>query len=585
MCGPSVVSNVKKEEEEAQKKGTSDGTQGQGGTQPINQPVDKPQDTGSQSNDNAGGTSNIPPAPTTPAPTGNSPAPTNPTNPTPTGNPSAPSQPSTTKEVINNADSKTLKEALVTQYHVDKEFNKADNVKAREALYRDGDEEYNKGVDTKQREEISQKLSNPSQPAADKKSSGWDKLENVNEWGSFGNELLGDALGITGDSMDIHSSKFKYSDKSEAELKALSPEEQAAADREARFDDAYSGTQAAAGILTGGIGMLTNSISMACNIHKLYRSGHNRIDQVGGGFGVAADTMGLLSSLCTLSGGASALGGFGKGDGDKADKAVSAFSIMGSTFGLAGSTLSATSSFIQAGMYGRAGKGNYGDINANKQEKAKYAKGSDEYKGLTAKNRKAKAAALAKSNGAYKRRESLIDGFQNSVEALGGLCTLGGGIAKAFDGLPGAGVGMGLNLLGMAIKYAGKMGGALGKKINKSRHKKKSATERKNVINNYIDGKVNKIKEEAKEGRDGKSYIINDNQAKQIAIARLGVDVEIDGSDINDDVKDKAYNKLIEKRAKNIYELSPDDKRDILSSFSLGVNATVEEIMQALGAE
>jgi hypothetical protein len=115
------------------------------------------------------------------------------------------------------------------------------------------------------------------------------------------------------------------------------------------------------------------------------------------------------------------------------------------------------------------------------------------------------------------------------------------------------------------------------------------------VLNDYLKDKTKKIKDEAKSmaltrneeralGDDGRE--LSDEEAEKIAVMRLGVEVDLDGENayepLTAEQKDKAFQKLTEKRAKNILNSSKEEKTQMMGALGLEPDATFEEVVEAL---
>jgi hypothetical protein len=90
--------------------------------------------------------------------------------------------------------------------------------------------------------------------------------------------------------------------------------------------------------------------------------------------------------------------------------------------------------------------------------------------------------------------------------------------------------------------------------------------------------------EERALGDDGRE--LSDEEAEKIAVMRLGVEVDLDGENayepLTAEQKDKAFQKLTEKRAKNILNSSKEEKTQMMGALGLEPDATFEEVVAAL---
>lgn len=206
---------------------------------------------------------------------------------------------------------------------------------------------------------------------------------------------------------------------------------------------------------------------------------------------------------------------------------------------------------------------------------------------------KAQKYAMAQASKLHKTRS------EESTKGLIGL--IGGGIGFLGAGLTGLSkiLGNTTGLLGMAGKGLSALAGitkTIGglKEFKDGRKEKKKLEQSKHeVVEDYLKNKVIKIKEqatqmelgegdEAKLGAHGRT--LSDDEAKRIAIMRLGVDIPDSSDNISDEAYDQAFRKLTEKRANNILKSSGNEKTNMLGALGLDNDATFEDVVAALEA-
>ena len=204
---------------------------------------------------------------------------------------------------------------------------------------------------------------------------------------------------------------------------------------------------------------------------------------------------------------------------------------------------------------------------------------------------KAQKYAMAQAAKIHKlRSEESTKGLIGTIGAsIGGLGSILGGslkIAGATGGLLGT-IATGLSGIGGILKVAG----GLTDYIKGKKESTKLANKNHELVEEYLNGKVEKIKQEAagmdlKKGEErnlgegGKK--ITDDEAKRIALMRLGIDIPDDTTDIPDKAYEMAFDKLTEKRANNIMKSGKEEKEAMLTTLGLDKDASLEDVIAVL---
>ena len=160
-------------------------------------------------------------------------------------------------------------------------------------------------------------------------------------------------------------------------------------------------------------------------------------------------------------------------------------------------------------------------------------------------------------------------------------------------GLIGSGVS---GILGQIFKFSGAIANAKAK----SKAKKNSSSRIQTVVNDYIEKKKDKIKDQARRklamdpNNPGDQELTmdevrevteNDAIVRKIAIARLRIDVTLDGNNLSEDNYKQAFKAITFRRAQNIMN-SGDDRNAMLDALGIpSRGATVEAVAEALGYE
>ncbi len=186
--------------------------------------------------------------------------------------------------------------------------------------------------------------------------------------------------------------------------------------------------------------------------------------------------------------------------------------------------------------------------------------------------------------------------LKGAIGAVGGIA---GGLGSILTGISKGGGGLSneLGAIGSLLSMIGGGAKALGAVVDKGIDKSEENRlhrEKEDVIASYLGEKTGKIKEEAKRvslndiekeavGED--TLDLTDDEARTIAIMRLGVDLPDKKSDLSKLKHDSAvFQKITEKRAKNILLSEPEEKKAMLTSLGLDEDAALEDVVRALSA-
>ncbi|MBO4652291.1 MAG: hypothetical protein J5649_03130 [Lachnospiraceae bacterium] len=189
-------------------------------------------------------------------------------------------------------------------------------------------------------------------------------------------------------------------------------------------------------------------------------------------------------------------------------------------------------------------------------------------------------------------REGIVGG--GSLLAGLGASIFSMAAGKTPLGLIGSGVS---GILGQVFKF----GGAIANAKAKSKAKKNSSSRIHTVVNDYIDKKKDKIKENARSilaenpnspkddeltMEEVREVTENDAIVRKIAIARLRIDVTLDGNNLSEDNYKQAFKAITFRRAENISNSRGEERKAMLDALGIpSRGATVEEIAAALGYE
>lgn len=357
------------------------------------------------------------------------------------------------------------------------------------------------------------------------------------------------------------------------------------------------------GTVTGGIDLGVNALGLYSNARKMHRAnkGHNKHEREKQRWSLASSVFNTAGSAVNLG---STLSGFG--EGDTADAVGDWMGYAGAGLSTIGAALDTASVLTERGN--SASVSNRADAYMKTDEDgSKAKKASEDYEAAKKKNyaseeekgdellkmKKARDSAKArKYSMMYAKRKADRDhaatGGALAKSSLGlassglGFLGSGAGIILGAFGLDKAKAwtGFGINLASMATKYIGM---AIGKHSEKKAEAAKN-TQQTEDINKYLEEKVKKIKQEVGEKYNLETPI-SDNEAKRIALSRLGVNVEGGISDeaVEGPALKDGFNRLMIKRAENI--LGADDKDKMLDALGLEPGATLKEVAEALGAE
>ena len=208
----------------------------------------------------------------------------------------------------------------------------------------------------------------------------------------------------------------------------------------------------------------------------------------------------------------------------------------------------------------------------------------------------AKAQKFAMAQAAKLHEQRGKESTKGFLGAVGGGFGLLGSLATGLSKIGGAAGGF-LGMIGTGLSaIAGitkTIGG--GKDFMKGRKEKSALKEKKqDIVEDYLKEKIPRIKQQASEmdidgdeeetlGTKGKS--ISDQEARIIALGRLGVEIDTEKEDESSEYKDKAFQKLTEKRARNILKSSGEEKKEMLETLGLDEDARFEDVVSALSAD
>ena len=236
-----------------------------------------------------------------------------------------------------------------------------------------------------------------------------------------------------------------------------------------------------------------------------------------------------------------------------------------------------------------------GDIPDNLSDNAKAAPGETGLEARrTRKTAKAQKYAMEQAKNFNDARTK--NPLKGAIGAVGGIA---GGIGSILTGISKGGGGLSneFGAFGSIFSAIGGGAKALGALVDKGFDKseeKRLHREKEEVITNYLDEKIVKIKKEAdsvrlddteKEAVGADKLNLTDDEARTIAIMRLGVALPDKTSDLSKLKHDSAvFQKITEKRAKNILMSEPKEKKAMLKSLGLDQDAAFEDVVRALTA-
>ena len=205
---------------------------------------------------------------------------------------------------------------------------------------------------------------------------------------------------------------------------------------------------------------------------------------------------------------------------------------------------------------------------------------------------KAQKYAMAQAAKMHKlRSEESTKGLIGTIGAgfggLGSMLTGSLKLAGKTKGILGD-VATGLSAVGGILQLAG----FITDTVKGKKEKKKKTQKGQEIVEEYLKGKIDKIKqeasgmdlkasEEAALGRE-KGKNITDDEAKRIALMRLGIDIPDEMTDIPAKAYDMAFEKLTEKRANNIMKAGEAEKGAMLSMLGLEKDASFEDVVAVL---
>ena len=187
-------------------------------------------------------------------------------------------------------------------------------------------------------------------------------------------------------------------------------------------------------------------------------------------------------------------------------------------------------------------------------------------------------------------------GKKNAANIIGALA---GGIGAISNSLNKFGFGSGWGIAGGVAGVIGTSAKLLGAGISESEAENvrtRVKGKKREIVNAYLNEKKNSIKKQFLNmrfsngemgalGNSGKT--LSDDEAKIVAVIRLGIDVPNDSDSIAPSMIDEAFEKLTEKRAKNILRSDDASRNRILIAlgFDNPDNATLEDVISALSGE
>lgn len=209
---------------------------------------------------------------------------------------------------------------------------------------------------------------------------------------------------------------------------------------------------------------------------------------------------------------------------------------------------------------------------------------------------KAQKYAMAQATKFHKDMDTSGKGFINLFGGLsGGLGSIATGIMKMRGTLTdptGGMISLALSGIGGFLKA---VNGVVNAK-NAISQRKKTGVKKKEIVDEYLNDKMVRIKADARGVKDtllpsqiialGRQGVnITDIEAKKIAVMRLGVEVPEDETEIGSKVYDKLFEKITEKRAKNILLSEDKEKKKMLAALGLDEDAALEDVVASLKAE
>ena len=171
---------------------------------------------------------------------------------------------------------------------------------------------------------------------------------------------------------------------------------------------------------------------------------------------------------------------------------------------------------------------------------------------------------------------------------------IGSGLSGFGALLKGANkLGLNTGVAGPALSVFGSIAKSIAVGVEKSKKDNEAAAlnnKKRNIVNEYLDEKKNKIQTEFQslQFSNGEMRILNnnttlsDNEIKIVLLMRLGVDIPDQVNAITNEEIDEAFEKLTEKRAKNILKSKDADKNEMLDALGLDHDASLEDVVSSL---
>ncbi|MCR4779605.1 MAG: hypothetical protein K5876_00770 [Ruminiclostridium sp.] len=366
------------------------------------------------------------------------------------------------------------------------------------------------------------------------------------------------------------------------------------------------------------LGTLSGGIKMSSNIYRATKN-KNKHKRKAAGFRAAAGGLGMASSATSGLVRAGNLGLFGTRstvEGSGSQKAAGVLGMVSGATGLGANILDYLGNRSEKAGHkstakdtqdlidekGAAADTNLSDARTTLEgfKGRKVSDLSDEEKDQLKKARekrhaaKAQKYAMAQASKLHKQRSEESD--KGLISMLSGISSLTGSTITGISKLLGNTKGL-LGTLGTAFTAIGAIGKTIGGVkdfASKKKEQKKLGVKKREVVKEYLDEKITKIKHQAEQmtldngerrqlGANG--VTLSDDEAKRIALLRLGVEIPDDEVTISAESMDEAFKKLTEKRANNILKADKGAKDQMLTALGLDTDARFEDVVAALSAD
>lgn len=366
------------------------------------------------------------------------------------------------------------------------------------------------------------------------------------------------------------------------------------------------------------LGTLSGGIKMSSNIYRATKN-KNKHKRKAAAFRAAAGGLGMASSATSGLVSAGNLGLFGTRstvEGSGSQKAAGILGMVSGATGLGANILDYLGNRSERESHKttvkdindlKNAKGASVDTNLNDArttlEGFKGRKTSeltdeekDQLKQAREKRHTAKAQKYAMAQAAKLHEQRSTESQKGLISMLSGISSFTGSTITGISKLLGNTQGL-LGLAGTAFTALGGIGktiGGLKDFASKKKEQKKLGAKKREVVKEYLDEKIRKIKTQAEqmtldngERRQlgAKGATLSDDEAKRIALLRLGVDIPDDEVTISAENMDEAFKKLTEKRANNILKADTGSKEEMLTALGLDTSARFEDVVAALSAD